>query len=241
MAGIRFFSVRVKDVGKENPQSFGEPIRGLSMVSPMTLSNAIKPLVKIVPDIQANTEKALAFAANKSAPSGVAKDGVAAVHLLTQECESDSLYTLVNRRLRDTNRDSLQPFFPILKHLLTTLSPWPTADLPVWRGVDKDLSGAFRVGQTVLWWGFGSGTTDRNAMDHPAILGNNMERTLFKIQTVKGHLVGKYTTRNDPHEVLLAPGLFFEVTDVVDAGDGLTWIVVLKDTVPMMKAMDFPI
>jgi len=68
--------------------------------------------------------------------------------LYTQAWEpaSDSLYAIMNDRLRAEDRGGVKPFFSYLKLLLTAMGKIPKQELTIWRGVRREMKDDYKKG-----------------------------------------------------------------------------------------------
>ncbi|XP_064611911.1 uncharacterized protein LOC135475894 [Liolophura sinensis] len=243
MESVDYLCQRVKDVINEDPAAVLDQISGLVDTPLMALEKAVKPLVGIVPEVEKYADMSVQFSRwVTNVPQGCGRDGIAAINLLTREWadHKESLHHLLNERLRDSNRQKLKPFLPVLKLLLNGLHHLPVYEGVLWRGVNANITDRYPTGEVFAWQGFSSCVGDKETEEGPVVLGDSGERTFFCIQTSKGHAIGQYAEFQTESEVMLTPGLFFEIGNVIDAGDGLT-IVELHDTSPLRKTMDYPI
>ncbi|CAF1622503.1 unnamed protein product, partial [Didymodactylos carnosus] len=103
----------------------------------------------LISDVQLKAEKAKQEC-NQATKDGLTEDESAAIYLYTMEWESGapSLYHLLNETLREkTGRQQLEPWFLYLKLFLTALLKLPSKQQTIWRGVRKDLSKQYQIGQ----------------------------------------------------------------------------------------------
>jgi len=205
----------------------------------LSLSETGKPLKSVFEDIDYYIGKSYETAEKKlkeDNKSGLTKEEIAAVNLYTRHWEKDldSLYAVLNRRLRAEDKEGLVPFIPYLKLLLTGLNKLHKQDEVVWRGVKADLTGLFTKGKKITWWAFNSFTLDCELLQNELYLGKTGKRTIFLLHTKIGVEIIKYSDFPNESEMLLGPGVCFEVTGVLEQGD--LQIVHLKqlDSIPLL-------
>ncbi|CAF1363666.1 unnamed protein product, partial [Didymodactylos carnosus] len=146
----RDMSVRYCDIDIDNKKL--PPVYGhlSSPLVPLEVS-----LEKIIPLID-NLQRYVKIAKQHCYSSDhLTKEESAALYLYSMERGDRSFYRVLNKALRDENRAALKPWFPYLKLLDTALNKLPSKKLPLWRGVDADVSSSFQEGQ-LLTWCFGS-------------------------------------------------------------------------------------
>ena len=83
----------------------------------------------------------------------------------------------------------------------------------LYRGVDKDLcvDGKYNPGDKFCWWGFVSTSTDLEVAKGFATNVNGEKGTIFYIKCSVGLNVNEYSAFPTENEVLLRPGLTYEV------------------------------
>jgi hypothetical protein len=101
----------------------------------------------------------------------------------------------------------------------------------IYRGVNKDISNAYPKFKKIFFWGFSSCTKDGDVLKNPMFMGTSGPRTLLNIQTKAARDISRYSAFSAEAEVLLPPGLQFQVTNTmkVPGGDGLV-LVTLSET-----------
>ncbi|UJR11562.1 hypothetical protein I4U23_015742 [Adineta vaga] len=138
------------------------------------------------------------------------KDEAAAIYLYTMELSEDEcIYRTLNQTLRLDDRSKIRPWFPYLRLLDSAVSKLPNVEDVVWRGVDKDVSEAFKKGQKITWWSISSCSTSIDVIS--IFLGNASQSTLFSIKCLNGKCIAAYTCFPNENEVILMPGTKFEV------------------------------
>ncbi|CAF3687535.1 unnamed protein product [Rotaria sp. Silwood1] len=173
---------------------------------------------------------------------GLTVDESAAIRLYTIEWDEPdlSLYAMLNRTLKNNNREHLQPYFKYLKLFLTALAKLPCLPpLTIWRGVTKNLSTNFSPGTPVTWWAFSSCTTSLTVLENDIYLGTTGDRTLFSIEAINGRTIHAHSHFLSEDEVLLLPGTHMIVQSQLNPGAGLH-IVHLKQIIPETTPLEPP-
>jgi hypothetical protein len=138
------------------------------------------------------------------------KDEAATVYLYTMEMSDDAcVYRILNQTLRVEDRSKVRPWFPYLKLLDSAMSKLPKFKGIVWRGVNKDVSTAFKKGQKITWWSVSSCSKSVDIIS--AFLDKAPQSTLFNIECSTGKCIAEYTCYPSEDEVILMPGTTFEV------------------------------
>jgi len=227
------------DEKKQTSYTTTSPIDTIPKTPLLPLSEACKPLHSVFEDIDYYVGKSYETAEKKlkeDNKAGLTKDEIAAINLYTRHWEKDldSLYAVLNRRLRSEDHDGLLPFIPYLKLLLTGLNKLHKQEETVWRGVKADLTGVFTKGKKITWWAFNSFTLDCELLQNELYLGKTGKRTIFLLHTKIGVEIIKYSDFPNESEMVLQPGVCFEVTGVLEQGD--LQIVHLKqlDSLPVL-------
>lgn len=171
-----------------------------------------------IPALRRIMRKCLEFARDPDRPAiaDITDDEVAAIQLYTQQT---CLYPMLNAALRDhIHPESLQPFLPYLKLLLTGLNKLPLVRTRVYRGIRLDLHEEYNQlqGKAFTWWAFSSTTTNINVMNSDAFLGTDGPRTLFSIDTF-GVDIAAFSAYTNEQEVLILPGTLLTVNSSVNA------------------------
>ncbi|CAF3915491.1 unnamed protein product, partial [Adineta steineri] len=169
-------------------------------------------------------------------------DESAAIRLYTLEWKKpyESLYTMLNRTLKDESREKLRPYFKYLKLLLTAIVKLPCIPpLSVWRGVTKNLSTQFPPGTTVVWWGFSSCTTEMTVLENNMYLGNTGSRTLFSVEAINARTIRNHSHFVNEDEVLLLPGTQMIVQSQFSPASDL-YIIHLKQVRPEQILLEPP-
>jgi hypothetical protein len=212
---------RITDFSAE-PHQFLPPIWGYDAMPLVSLEEAVRSLVSIVPTVQSYAYFAIQKCSDPA--NGLTQNESAAIMLYTMSWDplEQCLYHVLNVTLRSTGRKQLEPWFLYLKLLLTALSKLPsTGSRTVYRGIKRDFSKQYFKGDTVVWWGFTSCTTSINVLQSEIFLGKTGSRTMFAIETDSGINIHNYSCFKAENEVLLLPAMQFEVHGCLDQGGGL--------------------
>lgn len=124
-----------------------------------------------------------------------------------------SLYFDLNERLRDRDRARIVPYLPYIKLLHSGLSKMlRRIDRNLWRAVKVDLYSYFkdRIGQTIVFWGVTSCTTDMDVVKQ--FLPEGSGGTLFCIKTSLSSCVAKFSAYQAEAEHVLAAATALKVT-----------------------------
>jgi len=133
------FSARLADIQLDLANFNGiEGLLAEPIVSLLTAVQMLQDKDPTMATINLLTRAKLALMSAKGLDSDkMSVDEAASIHLYTQESE---IYKQLNQRLRDRDRALLKPFFPYLKLLLSGLYKLPLINVPLYRGVKRDLS-----------------------------------------------------------------------------------------------------
>jgi hypothetical protein len=209
------------------------PIIGYADEPLLPLSEACIPLIGIVDDVLSYAKRAVERTP-ATPPDGLTIDESAAIRLYTMQWAGPrrSLYSMINRTLKYSDREELRPYFKYMKLFLTALIKIPCAPpLTVWRGVTKDLSAQFPPGSSVTWWAFSSCTTEMTVLEDNVYLGDSGNRTLFSVEAINGRTVRDHSDFVTEDEMLLLPGTHMTVqSQMIPAPD--LHIVHLKQVIP---------
>eukprot|EP00295_Goniomonas_pacifica_P045009 CAMPEP_0175923780 /NCGR_PEP_ID=MMETSP0108-20121206/14753_1 /TAXON_ID=195067 ORGANISM="Goniomonas pacifica, Strain CCMP1869" /NCGR_SAMPLE_ID=MMETSP0108 /ASSEMBLY_ACC=CAM_ASM_000204 /LENGTH=315 /DNA_ID=CAMNT_0017246803 /DNA_START=1263 /DNA_END=2210 /DNA_ORIENTATION=+ len=157
-------------------------------------------------------------------PHNLTVDQAGALRLYTME---SPLYVEFNKAMRERDRAKAKPYFGLLQLMLTACHKMPKSTEPaIYRGT-KDLPpqvlAEYAPGRTIVWGAFSSTTTNISVLSQPMFHGPSGNRTKFIITGCPcGVPVDHVSAIGNEAEVLLPPGLTFEVVGVLDSGAGLT-------------------
>ncbi|CAF1593699.1 unnamed protein product [Rotaria sp. Silwood1] len=210
--------LRITDIAKE-PLDFLSPICGYEKMSLVSLEEAVEKLVDLLPTIQSHAY--IAKQKCKKPSDGLSQDESASIMLYTMGWEplDECLYFVLNDTLRSANREKLKPWFLYLRLFLSGLFRLPVIREVVHRGIKMDLSKEYRMGETIIWWGFSSCTTALNVLQSEQFLGKTGTRTMFTIQCESGRDIRNHSYFSSEDEVLLLAATQFKVIGYLDQGD----------------------
>lgn len=125
---------------------------------------------------------------------------------------SNAIYSALNKCLRDKNRGSIKKYFKYLRLLLASLQTLPQQKRTLWRGLSVDLNDnpMYKVGNTVVWWGVSSCTSQKSVADGFAG-GCGGGSTVVTIQAKSACDISAISFYGNEKESLLAPGTKFKV------------------------------
>ncbi|CAF1090490.1 unnamed protein product [Adineta steineri] len=224
-------ALRFADLGVL-PKRMLAPIEGYENEPLVSLEDAVKPLVDIVPKVQRNVR---IVKQNCEEPEdSLTSDESAAIMLYTYESmpHEHSLYVILNAALRSEQRQKLIPWFLYLRLVLTALSRLPSKRCTVNRGVREDLRAQYPKGKTIIWWGFSSCTSSIEVLECENFFGKTGTRTLFQIECHTGKDIKNHSFIQNEDEILLLPARQFSVKGCLDSGNGLH-IIQLEETEPI--------
>ncbi|CAF3224923.1 unnamed protein product [Rotaria socialis] len=222
--------LRFSDVVQESLEIL-TPIGGYSKVPLVSLEEAVKPLVPILPDVQSH-----AYAAKlkcKKPADNLTQDESASIMLYTMGWEplDECLYVVLNGTLRAKNRQQRLPFWYLyLRLFLNALFRLPLVPAVAYRGVRLDLSNRYIKGESIVWWGFSSCTTSINVLDSEILLGKTGRRTMFTLQCKSARDIRQHSFYPAEDEVLLMAATQFKVKDCLTQGN--LYIIQLEETIP---------
>jgi len=97
----------------------------------------------------------------------------------------------------------------------------PSEHTLVWRGVREDLSAIYPKGKEFAWWALSSCTASISALETSNYLGKSGTRTMFSIQTNKGKHIRAHSYFENEDEILLPPGIYLKVIDILNPAEDL--------------------
>ncbi|CAM4882406.1 unnamed protein product [Rotaria socialis] len=208
------------------------PIKGYEKKPLVTLEETVEPIVEYVPDVKRMAYVAKTQCAELS-PGKLSIDEAASITLYTMEWEpqDECLYHVLNKTLRNGNRQKLTPWFLFLKLILTALAHLPSMARTVYRGVTKDMREEYPEGRTLVWWGFSSCTSKINVLQNKQFLGNTGPRTFFTIECDSGKDIRKYSCYQAEDEILLPAARQFKVVACLSQGKDF-YVIQLKEIQP---------
>jgi hypothetical protein len=137
------------------------------------------------------------------------RDESASIYIYTMEWGEQTLYRVLNRALRNENRQALKIWFPYLKLFDTALNKLPMVKGNLWRGISGNVGKNFQRDQIVTWWSFNSCSSSVSVIND--FLGNEKKSTMFLIEAIHGKQVTNYTEFKNEEEVILTMGTQFRV------------------------------
>jgi hypothetical protein len=222
----------------DEPLIMMTPIKGYEKMPLVSLEEAIQPLI---PSMSAIEQMAYITKQRclKSTSSHLSVDQSAAIMLYTMEWapKEESVYFILNKCLRNEDRQSLTPWFLYLKLFFSALSLLPSSSRTVYRGVKHDLKHKYKKGEKIVWWGFSSCTRTMDVLSNEAFMGPSGNRTLFAIECQSGKDIQEYSYFKKESEVLLPAAREFQVESVFPQAGGLTMIQ-LKETEPKYPLLE---
>jgi hypothetical protein len=219
--------VRFSDLAEEPMLAFA-PIHGYEQMPLVTLEEAIEPLLSIVPDVK----RMLCIIKEncQEIKDDLTMNESASIRLYSMEWEprEHSLNLILNRTLRDENREKLKPWFLYLKLFMKSLSKLPSIHCYVYRGIQMDLSTEYPQGKTFIWWGFSLCTQSIERFEDEQDLNKSDQRTRFKIECKSGKDIRNHSFHKTNDEILLLSSQRYKVISSLDSGNGLH-IIQLKE------------
>jgi hypothetical protein len=219
------------------PKRMLAPIEGYENMPLVSIEEAVKPLVSIVPKIERNV---FVVKQNCNKPAdGLTCDESASIMLYTLESmpHENSLYVILNALLRSEQRQKLVPWFLYLRLVLTALARLPSERRFVVRGVKEDLRAEYPTGSTFIWWGFSSCTSSVAVLECEHFFGTTGNRTLFQIDCDTGKDIKKHSFIQREDKILLLPARQFQVTSCLNTGNGLH-VIQLKEIQPSFPLLE---
>ncbi|CAF1251620.1 unnamed protein product [Adineta steineri] len=208
---------------RDEPKRILKPIHGYEEEMLLPLKEACRPLEKILgKELRQNIiiSSINSIGCNKE----LTRCESSSIYLYTMEWSipENSLYAVLNRTLRLSDRKKLRPWFRYLKLFLTAFYKLPPSEYKtVWRGVREDLTALYSRGKEKTWWSFNSCTSSINVLQSPFYLGNSKTQTIFSIETYSGKFINAHSSFEEEDEILLLPGTCFKVIDVSYSAQGL--------------------
>lgn len=193
MARNRFVNSALSELQEANQS----PIYGYQHLPVMTLEEATKTLIPLVPGIIDHVSSAKKQCNRKT--SLLTWNESAAIYLYSMPIP---FFTCLNETLRAEDRHALKPWFAFLKLFITALMKLPSTEKTVWRGVSGDVGTVFDDGDVHIWWSVNSCSPDISVVKQ--YLDNI--GTLFAIDVSHGKNISEYSTFPIEKEIVLIPG-----------------------------------
>jgi len=215
----------------EEPLITLPPISGYEQVPLVTLEEAIEPLLSIVPDVKQMFD--MINEKCQEIKDELTRDESTSIMLYSIQWQPKerSFNLLLNRTLRNDNREKLKPWFLYLKLFLQSLAKLPSIHCYVYRGVPNDLSQEYPQGKTFLWWGFSLCTQSIDIVEKEQNFNQIDQRTRFKIECKSAKDIRNHSFYQINNEILLLSAQCYKVVSTLDSGDGLH-IIQLKEIDP---------
>ncbi|CAF3100200.1 unnamed protein product [Rotaria sp. Silwood2] len=234
-------SLRVTDFNPL-PKRMLAPIEGYENMPLVSIEDAVKPLLSIVPKVERNVY--IVKQNCKSPADGLTIDESASIMLYTYESmpHENSLYVILNETLRSEDRQKLIPWFSYLRLVLAALSRLPSDRHFANRGLRKDLRAEYPEGSTFIWWGFSSCTLSVKVLESEMFFGKTGTRTLFQIDCHTGKNIKNHSFLPKEDEILLLPGRQFQVKSCLDSGNELHIIQIkeIEPPYPLLEPVSVP-
>jgi hypothetical protein len=140
---------------------------------------------------------------------GLTREESAAIYLYTMEWGEQSLYLVLNKELRNSDRSVLLPWHGYLKLFDTALKKLPSLQSNLWRGINVNISKNFNTDATVVWWYFNSCSSVLKVIEQ--FINGKGDSTLFMIEAKNGKSISSYSSLPNENEVILGLGTRFRV------------------------------
>jgi hypothetical protein len=193
----------------------------LDNVPIVSLEEAVKPLVSVVPDVNEMVVK-VKEKCNKP-KDGLTPNESGAIMLYTLEwtTRENSFYRILNKELRSEDSEKLKPWELYLKLFIISLEKLPAHSQTIYRGLKRDLTAEYPQGKEFVWWAFSSCTTSVQVLQSDQFLGKTGPRTLFAIDCESGVDIRNHSFFPAEDEMLLIAARKFQVVSCLDSGNGL--------------------
>ena len=214
--------------GGDEPTKTLTPIKGYEKKQLISLEKAVKEIEPPLLDLDSMVGTAKRNSRNPA--DGLTQDESASIHLYTLEWSEthQSLYSLLNHKLRSEKRNELKSWHSYLKLFLTALYKLPSLKATIWRGIRGDVSDLYR--DDFIWWGVSSCTQTMKVMEE--FIGRSGIRTIFMIDCINGKAISSHSFHEQENEIILMPGTFLRVVDKWSPNDGLHMIRLREETPP---------
>jgi hypothetical protein len=180
------------------------PLSDYEGTSVQTLEEAVKNLIRIVPDVATYVSTAKKDCKRTST---LTWDEEAAIRLYTM---STPFVIYLNQTLRSENQRVPKVWFPFLKLIVAALKKLPPTEVTVWRGVkDETVASKYLEGEVYTWWAVTSCSISIEIVEK--YLDESGSGTLFTIETVTGRDISMFSAIPHEQEVVLMPGTLVRV------------------------------
>ncbi|CAF1362578.1 unnamed protein product [Adineta steineri] len=184
------------------------PIEGFLSEQIVSIEEALQPIESKIDELSYYIKKAKKRCHYPS-EHGLTRDESASIYIYTMEWGKQSLYRVLNKTLRNENRDLCKVWFPYLKLFITALDKLPTLKRRVWRGVAEDIRKNFTADEIITWWSVNSCSSSRDVIKR--FLSKEKPSTIFSIEASNGKNVSGYTKYENENEIILRMGTKFRV------------------------------
>jgi hypothetical protein len=221
--------------GGDEPTKTLTPIKGYEKKELISLEEAVNEIEPPLLDLDSMVWTAKRNSRNPA--DGLTPDESASIHLYTLEWPEthQSLYSLLNQKLRSEKRNELKSWHSYLKLFLTALYKLPSLKATIWRGIRGDVSDLYQ--DDFIWWGVSSCTQTMKVMEK--FVGRSGVRTLFQIDCINGKTINSHSFYKDESEIILMPGTYLRVVDKWSPADDL-YIIRLKEDTPPCQLVASP-
>ncbi|CAF4043775.1 unnamed protein product, partial [Rotaria sp. Silwood1] len=225
---------RFLDAGQE-PTKTLTPIEGYEKKSLVSLEEAVTQIEPPIYNLKTMVWSAKRNSRNPS--DNLTPDESASIHLYTMEWPEthQSIYFLLNQKLRSEKRNELKPWFSYLKLFLTSLHKLPSLKKTIWRGIRGNVNDQYE--KDFIWWGISSCTETMKVMEK--FVGRSGVRTLFMIECINGKAIKSHSFYKDENEIILMPGTYLRVIDKWSPADDL-YIIHLQEETPLYQLVASP-
>lgn len=139
-------------------------------------------------------------------------DESASIFLYTMEWDDNSLYQMIEKDLRSTNRSISQSWFPYLKLFDTALQKLPSHRMKVWRGINEVVCKKLKKGDTFIWRSITSCSSSDDIIKDCL----DINFTLCSIEAVNAKDISIYSSSLNQNEVILCPDTQLQVVSNVE-------------------------
>jgi len=212
----------------EEPTKTLTPIHGYEKKDLISLEKAVAEIKPPIDHIDTMVWTAKRNARNPE--DNLTPDESASIHLYTLEWpEADqSIYYLLNQKLRSEKRKDLISWHSYLKLFLTALHKLPSLKTTIWRGIRGNVSDLYQ--DDFIWWGVSSCTEAMKVMER--FVGRSGVRTIFMIDCINGKAIKSHSFYKDENEIILMPGTYLRVVEKWSPADDLYMVRLREETSP---------
>ncbi|CAF1498679.1 unnamed protein product, partial [Adineta steineri] len=205
------------------------PIPDFANIPILSLEDALHPIKGHVRKVDSIAKKAKKRSSKPK--DNLTIDESAAICLFTvdQTEEKESVCVQLNQALRSEDGNHLEPWSPYLKLLLTALDKLPSTSCRVYRGVRADVREQYHY-EHICWRGVSN--CSRSKAQIEKYLGKKDARTLFEINCINGKLIGNHSYLNDDNEIILMPGIYLRVSNILEQTNGIYMIRLQEVSAP---------